>query len=140
MLFATYKDTMNVSKFLRILVVVLYMSAMFVVSHIPGNRLVAPDFLSYDKLLHLLEYMIFGFLIAWALAIHTPGGSSVRKTGLVLIVGWGYAMLDEIHQYFVPSRSMDILDFAADAIGVILGVGLYLLIVNTWSSKISSAS
>jgi VanZ family protein len=33
-----------------------------------------------------------------------------------------YGMSDEVHQYFVPQRNADIMDFFADVMGSICGV------------------
>lgn len=79
----------------------------------PSNHL--PDLSSNrDKYLHVLIFMLFASL--WRLA-----GWSV---GRVLAVGIGYAGLIELVQAFVPAihRSGDWLDFAADALGVFLGL------------------
>ena len=36
-----------------------------------------------------------------------------------------YGISDEIHQYFVPYRSADLMDVLADMIGGIMGVYIY---------------
>jgi len=77
-------------------------------SHLPdlGNN--------RDKYLHVLIFILFASL--WRLA-----GWSV---GRVVAVGIFYAGLIEVVQAFVPAinRSGDWLDFAADGLGVILGL------------------
>jgi VanZ family protein len=40
-------------------------------------------------------------------------------------VGVSVAGLDEIYQSFIPGRMMSITDWYADALGVVLGVGLF---------------
>jgi VanZ family protein len=42
-----------------------------------------------------------------------------------LAIGILLGILDEIHQYFVPSRYSDILDGLADAAGIGLGILVY---------------
>ena len=46
------------------------------------------------------------------------------KKNLILstIVGGGYAITDEIHQYFVPGRSCQLLDMIIDTTGVVTGI------------------
>ena len=41
---------------------------------------------------------------------------------LLIAIGTLYGISDEIHQYFIPSRSADILDVLADCIGSTMGV------------------
>jgi len=77
-----------------------------------------------DKLVHLLEYGTLGVLAARA--IHGSMRITLRAVlgwAFVLTVGWG--ALDEVHQAFVPERSADLLDLAADAVGALLGVACY---------------
>jgi VanZ family protein len=80
-----------------------------------------------DKLAHGAAYGLLGFLLAFGffkrlrLSIKT-------KLGLVILTGVGLGILDEIHQIFVPGRTPDPLDAAADALGVALGLFLFRLI------------
>jgi hypothetical protein len=74
-----------------------------------------------DLLLHGAEFAVFGFLAArW---VH---GETLRTGAVALLVfpmllsaAWGAA--DELHQSFVPARSPDPLDAAADAVGGLIG-------------------
>jgi VanZ family protein len=53
-----------------------------------------------------------------------------------------YGALDEYHQYFVPNRSSEFLDWVADLIGVIIAVFLlryYLINKYKLFSKLSIA-
>ena len=67
-----------------------------------------------DKYLHLLIFLLFAFL--W----RTVGWS----VGRVLAAGVIYAGLIELVQAVIPAinRSGDWLDFAADAVGVLIGL------------------
>ncbi|MFH1643895.1 MAG: VanZ family protein [bacterium] len=55
---------------------------------------------------------------------------SVRKINhifvLAIIVSIFYAVLDEIHQIFVPGRFCTFLDFALDSVGILLASVIYL--------------
>jgi hypothetical protein len=44
---------------------------------------------------------------------------------LTLSISIVYAILDEIHQFFVPGRSMTIFDMAIDTIGILLATAIY---------------
>jgi len=130
---------MKPSRTLRISVVIFYMVLMFSLSSIPGQTLASMDIPFYDKLLHLIEYTIFGVIASWALVVKPELSEFPRRLVAVLILGCGYAFIDEMYQYFVPERSSDILDFAADVAGIILGLTLYL-IYNKWISRLRSVS
>jgi VanZ family protein len=75
---------------------------------------------------HFTMYGMLGFLAmraAWA------RGASPRWQRLLVIAGcvslWG--ALDEWHQQFIPSRSMELGDWIADSIGGIAGVTIFTL-------------
>jgi len=70
------------------------------------------------KTAHFLEYFIMGFLLYNALA----GRKELRKALLLtIILGTLYAVSDEIHQYFVPGRTMSIYDVIIDCAGLMTG-------------------
>ena len=75
--------------------------------------------LGLDKVAHFLAYAVLGALLAH--------GQS--RTGMspatACVLGAAYGASDEWHQSFVPGRSSDVGDWAADAAGVLAGVALY---------------
>ncbi len=107
----------------------LFAVLIFVLSSIPD--LDAPDlgFDFNDKIYHLMEYLIFGFLLS-------RSGRDFRDRVkyplfvMVLFAGTLYAASDEIHQYFVPGRECDVRDFAADVAGIVLGFAGYWIIAR----------
>ena len=81
-----------------------------------------------DKLFHLIEFGILGFLAMGALRA-SHGGYQARQLWGVAAVVMLYGILDEFHQYFVPGRSADVYDVLADAIGGLLGAwAMYWLV------------
>lgn len=68
-----------------------------------------------DKVAHFCVYTLLGALLrrAWV----SPLG--------VVALGWAYAASDEIHQSFVPGRSVELADWFADALGVLVGLFIY---------------
>ncbi|HEX2189820.1 MAG TPA: VanZ family protein [Longimicrobiaceae bacterium] len=96
---------------------VLWAAAIFVVSARPSVSI--PSFRGADKLLHFGAYALLGFLLA-----HGAAASGLRP-GWAVALGWLYGASDELHQGFVPGRSMDPADWAADALGVLAGVFAY---------------
>jgi VanZ family protein len=77
-----------------------------------------------DKPWHLIGYTGFGIVVARAFA----GGFFRRVTGATaaLAIGFGiaYAVSDEVHQMFVPGRSAEVADLAADASGIVAGTAV----------------
>ena len=75
-----------------------------------------------DKLYHILEYTVLGFLVTHAFVNvsfnifrHAPWILSF----LVVVL---YGASDEWHQSFVPGRVVSLLDWTADCLGAFLGV------------------
>jgi VanZ family protein len=70
-----------------------------------------------DKLVHAVLYGILGALVARA-----AGAAATRRTlGTLLLGVAAFAAVDEWHQRFIPGRSADVRDFAADLAGAIAG-------------------
>jgi VanZ family protein len=90
------------------------MALIFVVSAQP--RVPLPDFSSSDKVLHFAAYSVLGVALALGGA---PAGVA---RGALVAAGSLYGATDEIHQHFVPGRSMEALDWVADTLGVMAGV------------------
>ena len=80
------------------------------------------------KLAHYTIYTIGGILIFNYAYITNK--SKKQKILYSIIFGAGYAITDEIHQYFVPGRSARIFDVGIDTLGVITGVLIYLVIIK----------
>jgi VanZ family protein len=73
-----------------------------------------------DKLAHAFVY---GVLAAWILfgASGPTGSRAYAAAGVASL----YGVTDELHQYFVPGRSTDVLDWLADTVGATLCVALW---------------
>jgi len=76
-----------------------------------------------DKLYHISEFAIFGFLIYRSL------GNWKRLKGyrysLSLLIGAFWGATDELHQYFVPGRDSSLWDFLADLLGLAVVIGIF---------------
>jgi VanZ family protein len=79
-----------------------------------------PSLLGWDKLQHCVAYAAGGAAIAYGL-----NAPAHRFAWTAALLGSLYGVSDEIHQYFVPSRSSDWRDWVADTVGVLAGVFLY---------------
>jgi VanZ family protein len=105
-----------------ILAPLAYLAAIFVQSsfELPPQPEALPD--NIDKVLHLLEYGILGFLLQRGIAV------GLRKPEWTFWVaaaaGAIYGCTDELHQLFVPGRSASWGDVAADVVGSLAGAWL----------------
>ena len=104
--------------------VLLYGLALFVQSSLPA-LLPTPGDLPLDKLAHFGAYAVLGALCMRALAAR-PVAPRLARAALMSVLWCGlYGISDEIHQMFVPGRSAEVLDAAADLLGAVAGVLLY---------------
>lgn len=79
-----------------------------------------PGFITIPSIFkHVAEYTGLGFLLFASFL----GIGKGKKASLILAVAIAaiYGLSDEVHQYFVPGRVYDIVDWAADATGGIIG-------------------
>lgn len=101
---------------------------LFYLSHQSNIAFLPKDVLQYDKLLHFIAYFIYGLSTFTMLLV-------VRKTDKkLIIIGFVvsilFAISDEIHQFFVPDRMMDIYDLVADLLGILFSVLFFNLILK----------
>ena len=97
-----------------------YAVLMLIVSSIPDLSPPQLGFEYQDKLYHFVEYGIFSVLLFFTLL--NSKRDFLRKNVLLisLLIGASFAILDELHQKFIPGRQADVLDFTADFVGVAL--------------------
>ena len=78
------------------------------------------------KFAHFTIYAIGGFLIM----NYADSTNKTMKQKMLYSIGFGgtYAITDEIHQFFVPGRSGNIIDVGIDTLGVITGVLIYVVL------------
>jgi VanZ family protein len=106
----------------------LYVVAVFLAGTSPKPPDIPLDFSQRDKVLHLLVFGGMSVLIWRALHFGWPAA----RLGRQLLVAAGTASLLgallEVWQSFVPGRSMELLDWVADAVGAALATWVaYLL-------------
>jgi VanZ family protein len=88
---------------------------------LPGEELPEINIISIDKIGHFGIFAGFGWL--WMRAF--PGFDLAKRLRYVLLGGLAYAGLTEIYQGVMPfGREADVWDAAANAAGLLVGVGL----------------
>ena len=91
------------------------MGLIFFVSSLPDPGGV-PGGIS-DKTAHFLVYGALGAALMRALAGGRSAAMTLPRILAAVVLGTLYGVSDEIHQYFVPPRTPDLLDVAADSAG-----------------------
>lgn len=97
----------------------LFSGFIFYLSSLSSLPEEVPSFWGLDKIIHFIEYYIFGYLIFRCFAGRESGTFAERRAILWTIgIGVFYALTDEWHQAFVPGRDPSIWDVFFDALGV----------------------
>ncbi len=75
---------------------------------------------------HFCEYAGLGFFMSNALYSFKAHLTPV----IAVLLSWGYAWTDEIHQIFVDGRAFQLFDLAVDLGGVILGTLVFAILIS----------
>ena len=103
-----------------------YIIIIISVSSIPGHSMPRFILFVWDKLLHVVEYSILGYL-----AVNSFRAISKDQVMVVIISCLGFACFDELWQSLIPGRFSSGLDIIADGIGITVGAIFgSLLIIN----------
>ena len=94
----------------------IYMILILGVSSLPGENIPKSWLLSFDKLIHLIEYFILGILLMKSM-------KNVSTKMLIVVIPFGifFGIIDEYLQSFISGRFSSALDVLADTIGVVIG-------------------
>ncbi len=120
----------NLIKFFRYwFPLIFYCILIFLQSSFPSIESI-PELPYTDKLLHFFAYAVLG-----ALFLRAYKTLQIRNNLKLLIIlsvlsSSLYGISDEIHQYFVPSRSFEYVDILADVLGSLFGVFIYQFIME----------
>jgi len=102
--------------------VLIWMGLIFYLSSIPNLKTDLESL--YDMILrkgaHIFEYFVLVMLVWYALRPWRMWRAT--KFNLVFIISFFYAVSDELHQSFVPTRSGNIWDVGIDSLGIVLGL------------------
>ncbi len=117
---------------------VVYWIILLTATSLPGQDL--PKLGVSDKIEHLTAYLILAVILNLALLVQNKYKLLKSKSSLftVLIISV-YAALDELHQLFIPGRSCDIKDWAADFIAALIGALIIFFIAGKNRKKAESA-
>jgi VanZ family protein len=116
-------SALNTSQVIRPLI-------LWVFPNLSEERVAAIHFLT-RKLAHFSEYAVLGILSGRAFASSANDFVRRRWFQAALLLILCYALLDEFHQSFVPSRTASIYDSAIDVAGGLTA----LLVFRAWHNR-----
>jgi len=119
-----------------------FVSELAVRSGVINEKDITPNMLSIIHkwiriFAHFFEYTILG-IISFQFFKQFQLKRIINVALFSLLFCIAYAISDEIHQYFVPGRAMDILDVITDTLGSITGISLMLLKSKLTTKSISN--
>lgn len=103
---------------------VAYLALIFGVSSIPQSPLSHTCIKVSDKIAHMSEYAGFGLLLTVAFRNTLDRAPRWVLMVVVVLIGAVIGALDETYQLTVPGRDRDVLDWAADVLGTLIGTGM----------------
>lgn len=109
---------------LRGLVALLYMAGVLSLSALPGRSVARLGLTRLQlDLLHIPLFTGLALVTLWAIVGPRTQRALLVFTGIVLFAG-----VDEFLQLWVPGRVASFADFARDALGIAIGIGLSELV------------
>lgn len=109
--------------------VVLCMGFIFYISSVSGKDLpeiiVRQDMLFRFSIYHSCVYLVLGYLFRRALKNTYPDMVAKKVFLITVLFGVLYGVTDELHQVFVPYRTVSVLDVFNDGVGSFLGSLIY---------------
>ena len=130
------KPFYNMNRYLRYwLPLFMYCLFIFFLSSYP-NPLPMPHLFLGDKLLHIAEYSILGFLMARSIFSLNLRYSKRPLFIIAIILSTLYGLSDEVHQSFTPGRTTSLGDLIADGLGSLIGAVLYLKMLLKYRSSV----
>ena len=126
----------NVRHFIRFqLPAIVWAFVIFLLSSIPATRLPRFAHLFNDKFVHASIFFVLGLFIYLALEPKIrPASFDWRRLIIATSAVILYGVSDEFHQGFVPGRTVDVFDAAADSLGGFLSA-LVILAREGWKKR-----
>lgn len=85
------------------------------------------NIIGFDKVAHIGAFLAYGLCVQFAYLGIAESPAKKRIVLYTILISALFGASDEIHQYFVPGRTADIIDFIAD----VTGASLSLLLITT---------
>ena len=110
----------------------VYWLILFVLTSLPAKSL--PKVEIGDKFEHLGAFFVLAILLSLALYYQNKN-IFLKKNFLAasIVIASFYGVLDELHQYYIPGRYTEFLDWFADTLGAVIGVLLVRYLLNKFN-------
>lgn len=99
---------------------------IIIISSIPGETLPEIGTEFWDKLAHLFIYLIFSLLFIRALK-NLP--REINHLIIVYSLSLLFALFDELHQYFIPGRDVEMPDLLSNWLGIFIGPFIFRILM-----------
>ena len=93
-----------------------YWIALCGATHLPPSKMIQLPTTWFDKVLHVLTFILLGLLASWAYKVNT-----LKQVVIIITILTTYAAIDECTQSLV-GRTPDLYDWIVDTIGILAGV------------------
>lgn len=103
----------------------VWLIVIFALSSYPKAIIPQSRYFSWDKLAHIIEFGILGYLTARAAYFSGWRWLTSQYVPMTIIFGILFAAGDEWHQLHVPGRYASVFDVIADGLGILLGLLLF---------------
>ncbi|MHA2600939.1 MAG: VanZ family protein [Candidatus Thorarchaeota archaeon SMTZ1-83] len=90
-----------------------------VLSSVPGEEIPDIGFDFSDKLAHFLEYLVLGVFLLFAF-----------KGEKTLVWGGIFAVIEEMHQFYIPGRECSAADLVMNLLGLVVSPAVFRLLVH----------
>jgi len=109
--------------------IIIWAFTILVLSGYPGDKIIALPLIGFDKLVHIIMYTGFSFLLC--LAIKKEHLSLLKDKSLVILISVLYGGFMEICQHYIfINRNGNWPDVIANSIGAILGILIYPFVIK----------
>ena len=129
-----YKETLKSGyRILLSLPVLIILVTIFLLSHTAHPEFPKIGIEWQDKIAHVLAYFVLGISL---ILFYFSNAKKVEMRLIViftLLIGSFYGLSDEFHQYFIPGRDAEFLDWIAD----VFGLSLSLLLIKGLKNKLN---
>ena len=98
------------------------MGMIFFLSHQPGDFADLPEFIGFDKLIHVILYASLAASFLYGLQPFINMTTMPVAGMVVVFICLLYGLSDEFHQSFIPGRFVSGWDVLADTAGAVLVV------------------
>ncbi len=83
-----------------------------------------------DKIYHFVIFGMLGLFLIRGMFLAVNHLLRKNPFAATFLIGTLFGLSDEIHQSFVPGRNMDLYDWAADILGIVLFALVYRIYLN----------